>query len=168
MIKNFLYNYSKFFFKSLICSILIFSHFSWAGNTLPLPRFASLRSNEVNLRVGPGSEYPLEWVFRYEKMPIEIIQEFGPWRKIRDFEGAEGWAHQSMLSGRRMVLITGSKVILHKDCHETSKSMAYLQLHTLGKLLECQNQWCRIQIDKYKGWVLRHQLWGVYANENKF
>ena len=166
--KIILRNYFKSTLVLLICHFLLFLHVSWAGQSLPLPRFASLRSEEVNLRVGPGSEYPIEWVFRYEKMPIEIVREFGPWRKIRDFEGAEGWVHQSMLSGKRMALITGCHVILRKNPDENAKGMACLKTHTSGKLLECQNQWCRIQIEKHKGWLLRTQIWGVYPTETKF
>lgn len=164
----FLKIYPKYLLSVLIFCVLASIDLSWAGDTLPLPRFASLRSNEVNLRVGPGCEYPLEWVFKYEKMPVEIVQEFGPWRKIRDFEGAEGWVHQSMLSGRRMALIIGSKVILRKNPDNNSKGIASLQTYTSGKLLECQHQWCRVQIDQYKGWLLRTQIWGTYSTETKF
>lgn len=167
MVFNNYFKHVLLWLLSIWC-LVWFSSMVRANQALPLPRFASLRSNEVNLRVGPGSEYPLEWVFRYEKMPIEIIQEFGLWRKIRDFEKDEGWVHQSMLSGRRMALIMESNVILRKTPEETAKGIAQLQRLTSGHLLECQSQWCRIQIHHHKGWLRRTQIWGVYANEIKF
>ena len=67
-------------------------------------RFVSLRSNEVNVRVGPGVRYPVKWVFRQKAIPVEIVQEYDTWRKIRDWEDAEGWVHRAMLSSKRSVL----------------------------------------------------------------
>jgi len=71
------------------------------GSTLPLPRFASLRTEEVNLRTGPGERYPIEWVLTRKDMPVEIVDEHENWRRVRDWQGTEGWVHQRMVSGRR-------------------------------------------------------------------
>src|SRR5579864_875220 len=68
------------------------------GSGLPIPRFASLRSDEVNVRTGPGTRYPVDWVFKRKGMPVEIVAEYENWRKIRDWQGASGWVHQSLLS----------------------------------------------------------------------
>src|SRR5258708_28049028 len=78
-----------------------------AANTGPLPRYLSLRSDEVNLRTGPGVRYPVDWVLQRRNMPVEVLAEFENWRKIRDWQGTEGWVHQSMLSGRRYAIVTG-------------------------------------------------------------
>jgi SH3-like domain-containing protein len=64
-----------------------------------LPRFVSLRSDQVNLRVGPGENYPIEWVLTRKEMPVEIVKEFENWRMIRDWQGTEGWVHERMLTG---------------------------------------------------------------------
>ena len=74
---------------------------------LPLPRFVSLRAEEVNMRAGPGVRYPVDWVYKRKNMPVEVIAEFGTWRKVRDIQGTQGWIHQSMLSSNRWVTITG-------------------------------------------------------------
>src|SRR5262245_37242621 len=71
------------------------------GSGLPLPRFASLRSDEANVRSGPGTRYPIDWVFRRKGMPVEIVAEYENYRKIRDWQGASGWVHQSLLTGKR-------------------------------------------------------------------
>jgi SH3-like domain-containing protein len=76
-----------------------------AGSSLP--RFVSLRSDEVNLRTGPGVRYPVDWVLQRKYMPVEVLAEFENWRKVRDWQGTEGWVHQSNLSGRRYAIITG-------------------------------------------------------------
>ena len=79
---------------------------------LPLPRFVSLRSNEINLRTGPGSNYPIVWIYQRRGMPVEVVAEFESWRKIRDWQGTVGWVHQSMLDGRRGALVIGGERIL--------------------------------------------------------
>ena len=85
-----------------------------SGGRLPLPRFVSLRSDEVNLRLGPGAEYPVDWIYVRERLPVEIISEFGPWRKIRDNSGTVGWVHQSMVSGMRTAMNTFPDQVLRK------------------------------------------------------
>src|SRR5688572_19834056 len=67
------------------------------GTGLPVPRFAVVRSDEVNVRTGPGPRYPIDWVFKRKGMPVEIVGEYENYRKIRDWQGAGGWVHQSLL-----------------------------------------------------------------------
>jgi SH3-like domain-containing protein len=79
-----------------------------------LPRFASLRSDEVNLRVGPGENYPIEWVFKRKDMPVEIIEEFQNWRKIQDWQGTNGWVLDRMVTGKRAVIVAGATRLLYR------------------------------------------------------
>src|SRR5690606_37820396 len=95
---------------SISADLGILSNAAHAQNTavgpsgLPLPRFASLKSGRVNLRIGPGLKYPVEWLYLKSGVPMEIIQEYDNWRRVRDSEGAEGWVNQSLLSGRRTAI----------------------------------------------------------------
>lgn len=132
---------------------------------LPVPRFVSLRSGNINVRVGPGLHYPLEWVFVRNRLPVEIVAEFDAWRKIRDAEGVGGWVHQSMLSGARMVLVIGGEQKLYKKPDLISPIIAKAQTGVIGKLLSCQEKMCRVQIEGYKGWIVREGLWGTYKDE---
>ncbi|MGQ0675487.1 MAG: SH3 domain-containing protein, partial [Rhodospirillales bacterium] len=75
-----------------------------------LPRFASLRSGEVNVRAGPGPRYPVEWVLTRRNMPVEVVAEYDTWRQVRDGENTLGWVHQAMLSAQRYVLIVAEEV----------------------------------------------------------
>ena len=75
---------------------------------LALPRMVSLRSSLINARSGPGSRYPIEWVYKQKGAPVEIIAEFELWRKIKDWEGTESWVHKAMLSGRRFVKVVNA------------------------------------------------------------
>src|SRR5215469_17312650 len=132
---------------------------------LALPRYVSLRSDEVNLRTGPGVRYPVEWVLQRRHMPVEILAEFENWRKIRDFQGTEGWVHESMLSGRRYAVVTGAVRSLHRDPNATASSVARLEPGVVAEILECRNDWCRLDSDGYKGWLTRAEFWGAYPNE---
>ncbi|MBL8806325.1 MAG: SH3 domain-containing protein [Rhodospirillales bacterium] len=132
---------------------------------LPIPRFVTLRSEEVNLRAGPGVRYPVEWVFVRRQMPVEILQEFENWRRIRDVDGTEGWVHQSMLTGRRAVIVQGQTRDLHRRAEPQSPVVARVEPGVIGALLECKDAWCRIETGGFRGWLARDQIWGVYANE---
>jgi len=132
---------------------------------LPLPRFVSLRSNLVNLRTGPGTTYPVDWVFVRRDLPVEVIAEFDVWRKIRDWQGTVGWVHQSMLDGRRTVRISGSERALHRDPTEDAAVVARLAPGVIGRLLECNDSWCRIEVGSNRGWLKRDEFWGVYPDE---
>lgn len=132
---------------------------------LPVPRYVSLRSDEVNLRTGPGVRYPIEWILQRRHMPVEVLAEFEQWRKIRDWQGTEGWVFESMLSGTRYAVITGDTRVLHSERDAKSPAVARLEAGVIAELLECDGQWCRLDSDGFKGWMMRSEFWGVYPNE---
>ena len=137
-----------------------------AGTTgLPLPRFVSLRKDEVNVRTGPGIRYPVDWVFTYRHMPVEIVAEFESWRKIRDWQGTVGWVHASMLSGRRWVMVRDSVQPLHRAAAPHAPVVARVEARVLGRLKQCRDAWCEVEIAGLEGWIRRAALWGVYPDE---
>jgi SH3-like domain-containing protein len=131
-----------------------------------LPRFATLRAGEVNLRTGPGERYPIDWVLIRKGLPVEIVQEFDVWRKIRDFQGSEGWVHQRMLTGARNVLIEGGVRILYAEPDVTSPPVARAEAGVMARLIECRGPWCRVEAQGIKGWLKRDDVWGVYPDES--
>ena len=46
---------------------------------LPLPRYASLKTDRVNLREGPSKDHRTLWVFQRAGLPVEIVAEFETW-----------------------------------------------------------------------------------------
>ncbi len=138
------------------------------GTGLPLPRFVSLRAKVVNLRAGPGVQYPIDWVFRRQSLPVEIIAEFKTWRKVRDWQGEQGWIHQSMVSGKRTIIIIGNTRTLRSKANAKSPSVVRIEHHVIGKLLSCPGAepWCRVEVDGFKGWLRRVEFWGVHRNES--
>ena len=131
-----------------------------------LPRFVSLRAPEVNLRTGPGTRYPIDWVYQRRDLPVEVIDEFDTWRRIRDSEGTAGWVHQSMLQTKRSVQITAEGVSLRRDPQDDARALAKLERGVIARLESCGGAWCVIEIDGYKGWIKRADVWGVYPDED--
>jgi SH3-like domain-containing protein len=131
-----------------------------------LPRFASLRSADVNLRIGPGENYPIEWVYQRRGMPVEIIEQFQNWRRIEDWQGSKGWVLDRMLIDQRAVIVDGAVRPLYGRPDLTSPIVARAEPGVLARLLECRGPWCRIEAGGYRGWVERGAVWGVLPNES--
>jgi SH3-like domain-containing protein len=145
-----------------------------AASGLPVPRFVSLKSDRVNLRNGPGTEYPTSWVFRRAGLPVELLQEFEVWRQVRDAEGATGWVLQSMLSGRRTALVlpwevkAGQpplQVPLRSAGRETASLVAHVEAGVVANVRSCDGRWCLLNIGEFKGYIEQKKLWGVYDGE---
>jgi SH3-like domain-containing protein len=137
-----------------------------AAEKQQLPRFVTLRADEVNLRTGPGERYPIDWVLVRKGLPVEIVEEFDVWRKIRDSQGSEGWVHQRMLTGARNVLIKGTIRVLHVEPDAASPAAARAEAGVVARLVECRGLWCRVEAQSVKGWLKRDELWGVYPDES--
>ncbi len=128
---------------------------------MPLPRFVSLRAEEVNLRTGPGTRYPIDWIYRRRGMPVEVIDEFDIWRRVRDHEGTVGWIHRSMLTAKRTVLVTGEPRVLRRRPEAQSPGLASLEAGVIGRLEGCEQDWCRIEAQGFDGWLRRGEVFGI-------
>ena len=136
---------------------------------LPLPRFASLKTDRVNLREGPSKDHATKWVYQRAGLPVEITAEFEIWRKVRDSEGVEGWVLHSLLSGRRTALVTpnkkGENSKLYARPSASGDLAATLQAGVIVNLHNCDGSWCLVDGDGFKGYIEQVKLWGVYPNE---
>jgi len=130
-----------------------------------LPRWVSLRSDEVNVRTGPGTRYPIEWVFVRESLPVEVIAEFDNWRQIRDMDGDTGWIHQNLLSRNRFAVIVGDVAMMVRDPEIGGVPVAVIEPGVITQVLRCRGDWCRLHAGGHTGWLLRTQIWGVYRDE---
>jgi SH3-like domain-containing protein len=144
------------------------------GSGLPVPRFVSLKSDRVNMRKGPGTEYPTAWVYRRAGLPLEITKEFEGWREVRDADGAKGWVLQSFLSGRRTALVLPweikqgqepPKVALRSNDSQRSRPVAMIEAGVIADLSTCDGRWCLVSIDRFQGYIEQKKLWGVYEGE---
>ncbi len=137
---------------------------------LPVPRFVSLKSDHVNVRAGPSKDQDVTWVYTRAGLPVEVTAEYENWRRIRDWEGAEGWVYHSLLSGRRTIFIAKTKAgdelaELHESADPNSAVVAKLEPGVLGMVKRCSGSVCRVSGPNFDGWVAQERLWGVYPNE---
>ena len=132
-----------------------------------LPRFASLRSDDVNMRAGPGTRYRIDWVYKRRDLPVEIEREFDVWRWVRDADGVQGWVHQATLMGRRSFIVEKSDATLRSDAKETAAAVAILKPGVIGRIRSCPagSDWCEVQTGSYRGYLRRETFWGVLAGE---
>ena len=132
---------------------------------LPVPRYVSLRSSDINVRRGPGLDYRKDWVFHRAGLPVKIVEEYGDWRRIVDKDDAGGWVYHAMLTGRRTVLVVDDSVTLRADPSDAAPAAAVAEQGVVARLDRCGPDWCEIEADGYDGWVRKASLWGVDPGE---
>jgi SH3-like domain-containing protein len=133
---------------------------------LDIPRFVSLKSNEVNLRVGPSTNYPIELTYITKNLPVEVIDEFDAWRKIKDHQKTIGWLHKSLIQGDRFIL-TGYKNNNDIDLYKIPNGnvLGAIKKNNILELKNCVVYWCKVSKEGITGWVLKENIWGVYEFE---
>lgn len=140
---------------------------------LPLPRFVSLKSRRVNMRIGPSTDFPVSWMYMQSGVPVEIIQEYENWRRIRDADGTEGWVNQALLSGERTGVAApwmrsrseGVYVNMRREPQNSAEITARLEPGVMLRIGECNGTWCRADTEGAKGWVSQAEIWGAYPGE---
>lgn len=135
------------------------------GSGLPVPRFVTLKSDEVNMRAGPGTEYPVLWQYRKEGLPLRVEAEFGVWRKVVDHDETTGWMHHSVLSLKRQALVTASSARIFASPESNAALLAVAERNALIELQSCPTQWCKVTAGEIRGWVSRTALWGLLDGE---
>lgn len=135
---------------------------------LPLPRWASLRADEVNLRVGPGMRFPIEWQYHRRDLPVQILREVEVWRLIEDQDGVKGWVHQATLIGRRSFVVKVMEAVMRGAAADAAAPVARLKQGVIGRIRTCDAAatWCEVQVQDYRGWLRRDQMFGVDPGES--
>ncbi|WP_459696537.1 SH3 domain-containing protein [Acidisoma sp. C75] len=135
---------------------------------LPLPRFVALRADAVNLRVGPGDQYPILWVYHRVGLPVEVLREFDVWRLVIDSNGTKGWMHEATLMGGRHFVVTGQGAqTLFRQPASDARPRAQLMPGVVGTIERCGagSPWCRVRVDHMAGWLQRSEFWGTLPGE---
>src|ERR1700754_1881735 len=130
---------------------------------LPVPRYVSLKSDRVNVRLGPTKDNDVAWIYTRAGLPVEITAEYENWRRVRDSEGAEGWVYHSLLSGRRTAVVTMKRkddlATLYDSADPSSAIAARLQAGVLAQVKHCGSGWCHISGSGFDGWIEQQRLW---------
>ncbi|MGF1554482.1 MAG: SH3 domain-containing protein [Paracoccaceae bacterium] len=132
---------------------------------LALPRYVSLRAGEANLRRGPGRQYRVDWVFRRRGLPVRVTAEYGDWRRVEDHEGAEGWVHRALLTGRRTAIVAATETVMRTAPRAEARAVARLAEGVVGRLDGCEGAWCALRAAGHDGWVEAGALWGAGGTE---
>jgi SH3-like domain-containing protein len=139
------------------------------GSGLPVPRFVSIKSDNAFVRTGPSMDYPIKFVFKREGLPVQIIQEFDAWRKIKDPSGETGWVHKLLLSGKRTAMITSDSGAPLFRKADASTPIMRLEKNVIVTAKECDSVWCNVDIpykaDITKGWIMQKNIWGIAETE---
>jgi SH3-like domain-containing protein len=153
-------------FVVVLAAALAAASAAFAASEREMPRFVSIRAEKAHLRTGPGTRYPVEWVYTRRDMPVEVVAEFDAWRQVRDWQGTTGWMHSSVLSARRSVIVSGATVhSLMREPRADAQEIAKLEPGVIAKLIGCNEGWCRIEVSSFRGWLERGQFWGVRDGE---
>ena len=129
---------------------------SYSDDTL----YMSLKYNKVNVRYGPGKDYPIKFIFNKKNYLVQIIDQKENFRKIIDFKKNSGWIHRSQLKkGSSLIVLNFS--ILFSDNTKFSRPLAKLEPGRLLNKEKCNLNWCKVETEEYKGWVLKESLWGL-------
>lgn len=139
---------------------------------LPLPRYVSLKSSRVNLRVGPGRDYATSWLYLKQGLPVEVVQEYELWRRVRDSEGTEGWVYHSLLSGDRTAVAApwlkgkATMIDIHTSPATDAPLVARIEPGVVTSVKECSSGWCELKVSDREGFVRQQEIWGVYPDES--
>ena len=124
--------------------------------------FLTLRNGQVNLRQGPSFDYPVKIFYKKKFLPVLIQDKSENFRKIRDHENNSGWIHISQLSKKKAAITTDDDLILFSNSTIYSNPVALLKKGRLVRINKCKDNWCKINSGKFKGWLQRKSLWGLF------
>ena len=141
----------------IIISIFFFQSFSFSQDEY----FLTLRYDKVNLRQGPSREYPVKIFYKKKFLPVLVQDQSDNFRKIRDHENNTGWIHISQLSKKKAAIVIDDDLIMFKNPTIYSKPVVILKKGKLSKIIKCKVEWCKAEVDNYKGWVKKESLWGL-------
>ena len=146
------------YFFIILFFLIIFSLTKAFGNDEK--KFLTLKNNEVNVRVGPSKKYPIKFTYKKKYLPVEILDKFENWKKIKDLDNNSGWVHTSLLSKRKSAINIKNNSVLYKKPTIYSKPIAKLEQGRLVLIKKCKEKWCKINSGNYEGWVIKNFLWG--------
>ena len=123
--------------------------------------FLTLRNDKVNLRQGPSFEYPIKLFYKKKFLPVIVQDRFENFRKVRDHENNTGWIHVSQLSKKKAAITIEDDQLVFDRPSIYSTPSVILKKGKLCKIKKCKDNWCKVQVENFKGWVKKDSLWGL-------
>ena len=142
----------------ILIVILFFSQFSFS---LSEEKFLSLKKSKVNVRYGPSFDFPVKYIYERINLPIKQIDKKENFRRIIDHKKNSGWIHVSQLKKVNSVIALGDKIMFKKPT-VFSEPIAKILKGRLLVIQKCEDKWCKVQTQDFKGWVDKDNLWGAF------
>tara|TARA_B100000989_G_scaffold23485_1_gene15303 strand:+ start:282 stop:722 length:441 start_codon:yes stop_codon:yes gene_type:complete len=140
--------------------LLILPWFFLSFNVLANETFLSLKKNKVNVRYGPGFEYPIKYVYKKINLPLKQIDKKENFRRIIDFKNNSGWIHVSQLKKVNSIIPKTDKILFNNPTN-FSKPLAKIEKGRVLLVQICNEKWCKVKTGNFKGWVKVKNLWGL-------
>ena len=140
----------------LLILFLIFFAFDVLANET----FLSLKKNKVNVRYGPGFEYPIKYVYKKINLPIKQIDKKENFRRIIDLKNNSGWIHVSQLKKVNSIIPKTNKILFSKPTN-FSKPLAKIEKGRVLLVQSCNHKWCKVKSGNFKGWIKVENSWGL-------
>ena len=121
--------------------------------------FLSLKNNKVNVRHGPGLDYPVKYIYIKKNLPVKVIDKKENFRKIIDFKKNSGWIHRVLLKKSNSIIILEDKILFKKPSL-FSKPILKIESGRLLVVKKCKKSWCKIKTENYSGWINNENIWG--------
>ena len=142
---------------SYIITLILFIPSCWAEI-----QYGYIKSNEVNVREGPGQEYEVIWRFIKKNEPVKILRDYASWFLVEDYEGDSGWVNKSLVVAKnKFIIVTKDNTLMYKDSSSQNKMIAKIASQVRCQLIECQKNNCKINCQDSIGWVEKKLLWGI-------
>ena len=146
--------------QKTIIIIIIFLNIITYAFSIEKSYFLSLKNNKVNVRYGPGFDYPIKFIYKKKLLPVKIIDKKENFRRIIDLKKNSGWIHISQLKKSKSLIATSEKILFRKPT-KYSEPVAKLEAGRLLVVKKCKKKWCNVSTGQYSGWVDKIDTWGT-------
>ena len=146
---------------ALLALLISYAPAPAAAQENDLPYWASISAPEANMRRGPGEQFPIEWVYHRQGLPVKVVRLLQGWRYVEEPDGTTGWISACLLSRQRTAVVTGEGLAPMRAAPEAAAHLRWnLEPGVLGVLGDCEAGWCELDVDGHRGWVEQARLWG--------
>ncbi len=126
-----------------------------------LPYWVAISKDEARMRVGPSMDYPANWIYRRRNLPLKVIETYPNWRKIEDPDGTQGWMHVRLLKDDKTAIVVGETVAMRTDPSDSARALFRAEPGVVGRVTDCERDWCMFDVNGQRGFVSRRNLWGA-------
>jgi SH3-like domain-containing protein len=156
----------KAFALALLAILASLSPSAVAQEKRQTPYWASISAGKALMRTGPGKNYPAIWLYQRADLPVKVLEVYPSWRKVQDPDGTSGWMLVNLLSDTRTAIVRGTEP---RPLHEAPQAGARVTFRVepgvVGRLSECANNWCRLDVAGRGGFISTDHIWGTNPGE---